>query len=120
MRYTAFISASVLLTSAAFLEAAETQNYGGTWETTYGTMFLSQEDSEVTGYYTYSSHSSIEGFVGRDGKFVFTYSEPSTSGEGWFELSDDGMSFTGPTEEVNGSLGMATEPVQDLCLPTGW
>ncbi len=77
------------------LEASEVLDFSGTWETTYGTMFLQQENSHVTGYYTYDAYSTVEGSVGLDGRLVFTYSEPTASGEGWFELSSDSMSISG-------------------------
>jgi hypothetical protein len=70
-------------------------DFSGTWETTYGTLFLQQDNSVVTGYYTLDGYSTVEGTVGRGGKLIFTYSEPTASGEGWFELSDDCMSISG-------------------------
>ena len=77
------------------LEASELPDYSGTWDTTYGTLFLQQENSHVSGYYTYDAYSTIDGSVGRDGRLVFTYTEPTASGEGWFELSGDSMSISG-------------------------
>ncbi len=78
-----------------YLAASEVPDFSGTWETTYGTLFLQQDNSVVTGYYTLDGYSTVEGTVGRGGKLIFTYSEPTASGEGWFELSDDCMSISG-------------------------
>ncbi|MEN8209493.1 MAG: hypothetical protein ABFR50_09615, partial [Candidatus Fermentibacteria bacterium] len=77
------------------LEASELPDYSGTWETTYGTLFLEQENAVVSGYYTLDGYSTVEGTVAPNGKLVFTYSEPTASGEGWFELSDDSGSISG-------------------------
>jgi len=83
------------LFAAVTIEAAVIPDFSGTWETTYGTLFLQQKNSHVTGYYTYDGYSTVEGDVEADGRLLFTYSEPSASGEGWFELSGDSMSITG-------------------------
>ena len=77
------------------LAASDLPDFSGTWETTYGTLFLQQDNSSVSGYYTLDGYSTVEGAVGRDGKLIFTYTEPTASGEGWFELSDDSMSISG-------------------------
>lgn len=95
MKYVMTAFTVLFLFAASTLEASEISDFSGTWETTYGTMYLQQENSHVSGHYTYESYSSIEGEVSEDGKLVFTYSEPSASGEGWFELSGDTMSFAG-------------------------
>lgn len=95
MKFVITAFTALFLFTAATLEAAEIQDFSGTWETTYGTLFLQQENSSVSGYYTYDGYSTVEGEVGADGKLVFTYSEPSASGEGWFELSGDTTSFSG-------------------------
>ena len=91
----AVLSLIIAFLSIAILEAADLPDFSGTWETTYGTLFLRQENSHVSGYYTYDGYSTIEGEVGSDGTLIFTYMEPSTSGEGWFELSADSMSIQG-------------------------
>ncbi len=77
------------------LAASELPDFSGTWETTYGTLFLQQDNSVVSGYYTLDGYSTVEGTVDRNGKLIFTYSEPTASGEGWFELSDDSMNISG-------------------------
>jgi len=86
---------AIILFSATVLIAADIPDFSGTWETTYGTMYLQQENSHVSGHYSYDSYSSIEGEVRADGRFIFTYQEPDASGEGWFEMTADSLSFTG-------------------------
>lgn len=39
--------------------------------------------------------STIEGTVNPEGRLVFRYTEPSTAGEGWFELSCDSLIIQG-------------------------
>lgn len=87
------IAAVLLVALAAF--ADEAADFSGTWDTTYGTLVFFQENGSVTGYYTLGGYSTIQGGVEDDGRLVFTYTEPSASGEGWFRLSDDGNRITG-------------------------
>jgi hypothetical protein len=56
---------------------------------------LYQDGSEVNGFYTLGGYSTVQGTVDADGKLEFTYTEPSASGEGWFQLSNEGSSFSG-------------------------
>jgi hypothetical protein len=88
--------AVLLLTPA--LSRAQT-GFAGQWETTFGSMTLTQDGKKVTGFYLYDEgRSTIEGQVeGR--KLTFTYQEPKAEGEGWFELSADGKSFSGKWRE---------------------
>jgi hypothetical protein len=76
----------------------------GTWETTYGTVVMTQDGSAVSGFYDMGGPAAIEGTVRPDGRLVFTYTEPSAAGEGWFELSSDSLSFSGMWRE-EGSTG---------------
>lgn len=75
----------------------------GTWETTYGTLVLTQEGREVSGFYDLGGPATIEGTVTSGGRMVFTYHEPTASGEGWFELSGDSLAFSGMWREQGGS-----------------
>jgi hypothetical protein len=69
-------------------------NFSGRWFTTFGPMELIQDGDRVRGsYFMQQSSCAIEGMI-RDGKFRFTYSEPTVEGEGWFELVRHGR-FTG-------------------------
>jgi len=73
---------------------AASPSYSGMWETTYGRMRLTQEGSKVSGDYSYTTTSTIAGEVEGD-RLTFEYSEGETTGEGWYELSEDGESFRG-------------------------
>ena len=84
-----------LVTASSQLLALDIADFSGTWETTYGTLVLFQEGMDVTGYYTLGGYSTVEGSVDAGGRLVFTYQEPSASGEGWFALSDDGNAIQG-------------------------
>lgn len=69
-----------------------TADFSGSWDTTYGRMVLTQNGTEVTGYYSYGGISTIEGTVEPSGRLVFTYTEADAHGEGWFELADGRIS----------------------------
>lgn len=70
-------------------------NFGGTWETTYGTMQLTQKGSKVTGGYS-TNGGQIMGDV-MDNKLQFVWQETNgSSGFGTFTLSEDGSKFSGP------------------------
>ena len=71
-------------------------DFAGTWETTYGRMVLTQDGNSVSGWYTLGGGlCTVEGTVDRSGRLEFRYEEPSASGAGWFELSDDGGYMSG-------------------------
>ncbi len=91
------VPAAALL--AAILSTCAAADWSGAWETTYGMLFLSQDGDRVTGHYDISGYSSVEGTVTDDGRLVFTYREPAASGEGWFEMGPDSMSFAGEWSE---------------------
>jgi RNA polymerase sigma factor (sigma-70 family) len=71
------------------------ERFVGDWRTKYGPMKLAVNGSRLSGSYKMSGqHCDIEGTV--EGKrFTFRYREPNAVGEGWFEISDDGNSFSG-------------------------
>lgn len=94
----AFLSFCLFAAFFANPAAAQDANFGGTWSSTYGTMRLVQDGARVTGSYSYSSGSSIEGAV-EGSRLTFRYVEPTAIGEGWFELSDDGDSLRGQWRE---------------------
>ncbi|KZD15890.1 MAG: hypothetical protein AO394_07540 [Candidatus Fermentibacter daniensis] len=83
----------LILTGAAC--SSEMPDFGGRWETTYGPMTLTQEGDRVTGLYVMGGTCTVEGRVNASGRLIFTYAEPSATGEGWFELSDDGTRISG-------------------------
>lgn len=77
------------------LSLVSVPDFSGTWQTTYGDMFLEQNGRAVSGWYSYGGMSSIEGTVNDEGRLVFTYDEGTAAGEGWFQLSESGGSFAG-------------------------
>jgi hypothetical protein len=72
------------------------RDFTGKWASTFGPMELTQSGSAVRGFYMIGpgAKARIQGQA-RGGRLEFTYQEPNTSGEGWFELSADGSSFSG-------------------------
>jgi len=96
------LALSLTLLSATPAECAAQQadpeipapSYEGLWETSYGRMRLTQDGDAVRGQYSYSSTSTIAGDIeGR--RLTFKYSEGEVGGEGWYELAEDGESFSG-------------------------
>ncbi|MEQ8762650.1 MAG: hypothetical protein RL885_01900 [Planctomycetota bacterium] len=71
--------------------------FAGVWKTTWGPLRLTALDGKLSGPYG-SAGSRLEGEM-KDGRLVFEYTEPTTSGEGWFELAEDGRSFDGRWRE---------------------
>lgn len=66
-------------------------DFSGHWETTFGPLTLSGPGSRLSGNYP---GGEISGEV--DGnRFSFWYGEVEESGEGWFEMAADGLSFRG-------------------------
>jgi hypothetical protein len=60
-------------------------DFSGRWFTTFGFMELTQDGNRIQGYYEFQGNRCpIEGSVS-DGRFQFTYQEPTVEGEGWFE-----------------------------------
>jgi hypothetical protein len=89
------VLALLILTSISFAAPATrpAADFSGEWETSYGTMKLTQKGSTITGTYgdddRYSINGTLEGC-----KLTFTYKDIAP-GEGWFEIADDGQSFSG-------------------------
>lgn len=81
---------------------AQAVSFAGLWDTSFGRMRLRQSEQDVSGRYAYSAGSKVVGHV-QDRKLSFTYTEPNAKGEGWFELSADGKSFTGKWREAGGT-----------------
>jgi len=81
--------------------------WAGTWETTYGTMILSQSGNQVTGSYEHSN-GIITGTV--SGNVLYgtwseapTYTAPDYAGDVQLTISPNGFTFTGGWR--NGSSG---------------
>jgi len=66
----------------------------GTWRSTYGEMTLSQRRGKVTGSYRYAGGSSIKGEV-VGGCFIFRYTEPGATGQGFFAVDPSGSLMKG-------------------------
>src|SRR5437870_12378112 len=65
-------------------------NYAGRWITTFGPMELTQQADRVEGVYNYRGiRCTLSGRL-QNGRLVFTYQEPTVSGEGWFEQTRSG------------------------------
>lgn len=79
--------------SAAVAPAAP-PGFAGLWRTQFGRVRLVQDGKKINGCYDYTGGATISGTV-EGKKLTFTYKEPETEGEGWFELAADGKSFTG-------------------------
>src|SRR5579871_1467329 len=77
-------------------------DFSGEWQTTFGSMRLTQQRDKVTGkYICMGADCAIAGTI-RDGRFVFTYQEPDVRGEGWFELIRGGRGFRGEYQPEGG------------------
>jgi len=69
--------------------------FSGLWSTNFGRMRLEVDGDQVTGTYAYGNGSKIDGKIDKKGKLKFKYTEPETSGEGWFELNANDTEFAG-------------------------
>lgn len=70
-------------------------DFSGSWNTDFGPLHLVQEGNRLRGSYVMEERlSSVEGTV-KDREAIFRYQERSAHGEGRFQLSTDGASFTG-------------------------
>jgi hypothetical protein len=91
-----FARLALLCLAPAAFSAESAPDFTGLWETTYGSLNLVQEvGGTVQGYYTMGGLCTVRGRTNPEGRLVFEYEEPSARGEGWFELSPDGNSFSG-------------------------
>jgi uncharacterized cupin superfamily protein len=70
------------------------REFDGIWESTFGRLRLVQEEDRVFGFYEGVGRSTVEGKI-VDGRLRFHYKEPSASGEGWFQIDEGLVSFTG-------------------------
>ena len=75
--------------------AAQTADFSGEWETSFGPLTVAQDGETVHGEYEVSGQpSTLEGTV-QGPVLDFKYREGPIEGIGRFQLSDDGRSFTG-------------------------
>ena len=70
------------------------RGWAGIWQSNFGRLRLMHEAERVHGFYEAAGPSRIDG-VSRGGRYEFRSSEPTASGEGWFQMSEDGGSFDG-------------------------
>lgn len=69
--------------------------FSGTWETSFGPMFIREEKTNVSGFYqSMGTFCKIEGTRAKS-RWTFDYQEPLVRGEGHFDLAEDGQSFSG-------------------------
>ncbi len=73
---------------------AEAHGFAGLWESSFGRVRLVQDGKNINGCYSFTGGSSISGTL-EGNKLTFKYKEPQAEGEGWFQLSPDGNSFSG-------------------------
>ena len=76
------------------LNANQTYDWTGVWDTNYGKMVLRQDGNHVSGTYEYNGGSRVEGTV-TDNVFYGTWYEPGSSGALKFTIFEDGMAFSG-------------------------
>jgi len=88
-----------LLIFCPILIISEITDFSGLWETTYGELFLQQNENEVSGWYNMNGICNVEGIVNTSGRMIFKYVEPYASGEGWFEMFEGGNFFSGEWKE---------------------
>jgi hypothetical protein len=67
----------------------------GSWATTYGTMLLVEREGVILGGYFYDGGPAVVQGKVEGRKLTFRYQETMESGQGWFEMADDGQSFAG-------------------------
>jgi hypothetical protein len=91
MKKFALVAVVVLLGGVAAARAED--GFTGTWDTTFGPLTMIQKGKKVTGTY-YDGKAKLEGTV-EGNKLKFDYQEKAQGGQGEFDLSADGKSFTG-------------------------
>ena len=71
------------------------RGWEGLWESDFGRMRLIHETGRVHGSYEGAGCAVIEGQAVGAGTLEFRYREPRASGEGRFEMNEDGYGFAG-------------------------
>ncbi|QOV87843.1 MORN repeat-containing protein [Humisphaera borealis] len=69
--------------------------FTGAWRTTFGDMTLTQTGADVTGSYVSAGLTGVVTGKVEGRTLTFTYKEAVAEGEGVFDLSPDGATFTG-------------------------
>jgi hypothetical protein len=80
----------------------ERVGFDGLWDSDFGLLRLVQDGDLVHGFYEVAGGSTIEGRLDGD-QLIFTYQEPTVSGEGRFVLADNGLTFHGQWKPAGGT-----------------
>jgi len=75
--------------------AATAKNFGGTWNTAWGRVTLTQTGSSVSGSYSGQYTGNLDGQVDGSAASITWTQTNGESGKAKFKLSADGDSFTG-------------------------
>ena len=86
----------------AGLAASDKLTFEGAWSTNYGDMRLVIEGDSVKATYADSADSTLVGTV-KGRRLDYSYAEPTETGEGWFELSSDGLNIAGKWRKTGGT-----------------
>ena len=78
------------------------RGWDGIWDSDFGRVRLLHEAGRIHGFYEGAGASVIEGRL-RGSRFEFEYREPQASGEGWFELGEEGQTFAGEWRPQGGA-----------------
>lgn len=89
-------AAKPTLQESTLAPSAEKPGFSGVWESTFGILELKKDGERFRG--NYGGLGTIEGEL-KNGKLIFTYQEKDASGSGFFELAEDGQSFSGRWRE---------------------
>lgn len=78
------------------------RGWDGVWESDFGRVRLVHEAERIHGFYEGAGPAVIEGEL-RGDRLEFRYREPSASGEGRFQLSEDSRAFSGEWRAQEGA-----------------
>ena len=70
------------------------RGFDGIWDSSFGRLRIIHDEKTVFGFYEGVGPATIAGQM-EEGRLVFRYVEPQARGQGWFELSENGMDFAG-------------------------
>lgn len=93
-----------------------TRGFEGVWQSSFGRLRLVETKEGVRGFYEGAGSSTIHGRFEGD-RLVFRYQEPTTTGEGWFELAPDGTGFHGEWKAEGSEAWQTWEGKRLLPMP---
>ena len=70
------------------------REFEGVWESSFGLLRLAQEPDRIIGFYEGAGPCCLEGPL-KQNRVAFSYREPRSQGEGYFDLAPDATSFSG-------------------------